>query len=130
MVLYPFLWEGHTHEYSSFYAYGFNKGSTQNTESKVTPHILGKEQGQIKKSVPINRTVSSNWNQRVFHDMTTSTKRQNVKRKFTSDSIISMEQCFETETRQRLSLNDFPRPRRDRDFCKIVFETRVSQSIV
>ena len=31
----------------------------------VTPHILGKVQGQIKRSVPINRTVSSNWNQRV-----------------------------------------------------------------
>ena len=32
----------------------------------VMPHILGKIQGQ-KKIVPINRTVSSNWNQRVCH---------------------------------------------------------------
>ena len=27
----------------------------------VTPHILGKVHGQIKRGVPINRTVSSNW---------------------------------------------------------------------
>ena len=30
----------------------------------VTPHILGNT-GSNKRSVPINRTVSSNWNQRV-----------------------------------------------------------------
>ena len=35
-------------------------------QSIVTPHILGKvHTGSNKRSVPINRTVSSNWNQRV-----------------------------------------------------------------
>ena len=33
-------------------------------------------------------------------------------------------QIFETETRPRLLEDDFPRPRRDRDFWKMIFRDR------
>ena len=32
----------------------------------LAPHVLGKSTGSNKRCVPINRTVSSNWHQRVL----------------------------------------------------------------